>query len=255
MQQMRKEIKFATEPSTSLQITIKLLVSSAASGAVLGKSGRTVSELQEKSQSRIKLSQRSNHYPGGHAKSRVCLFQGRLANVKAVVERVVTKLYEFEASQQVNDETEISQQCTLRLLVPASSCGLLIGRDGANIKHLKNDSSVTQIQISPKQSEGMLLALASERIMTITGPTLQCCVCCVHLVLMDMSLNPELFRYTNMTSKSIPAAPPMSVYPIRANNVNDSSLSYSTATFNQPGQEDSPLLHVPCIETYCLWRH
>lgn len=137
-----------------------------------------------------------------------------------------------------------------QMLVSASSCGLLIGRDGANIKHLKNDSSVTQIQISPKQSEGMLLASASERIMTITGPTLQSCVCCVHLVLMHMSLNPELFRYTNMTSKSVPAAPPMSACPIRANNANDSSPSY-TATFNQPGQEDSPLLHVPCIETYC----
>lgn len=106
-------------------------------------------------------------------KSRVCLFQGRLANVKNAVELVLGKLHEFEASLEANDETQLSESFSLRLLIPASACGLLIGRGGANIKHLKEDSNVTCIQISQKESDGMVSALTSERIMTITGPTLQ----------------------------------------------------------------------------------
>lgn len=60
---------------------------------------------------------------------------------------------------------------------------------------------------------------------------------------MDMTLNPELFRYKNMTSKSIVAAPTVSAHPIRLNTNHMLVSSPHTAHFNRPRQEDSPLLH------------
>jgi len=44
----------------------------------------------------------------------------------------------------------------VRLLVPSTCCGMIIGRGGTNIKSLKEKSEVTYIQLSPKEHEVMI---------------------------------------------------------------------------------------------------
>ena len=237
--------------SKNLQVAIKLLVSNSASGLIIGRSGSTISDLQVKSQTRIKLSQGGDYYPG--TSDRVCLIQGYLSNAFLAVEMVLEKLYDLQASQQLPsapapalyelqnsspapasanttaevdstaesapDEDKASTTFIVRLLVPSTCCGMIIGRSGSNIKSLKEKSEVSYIQLSPKEHQVMIggsMLSTSERIMTITGPNFSSCVKCVRIILNDMGQNPDICRYINMTTSYTRnlGAPPASSYAV-----------------------------------------
>lgn len=212
--------------SHHLQVALKILVSNSASGLIIGRSGSTISDLQAKSQTRIKLSQGGDYYPG--TSDRVCLIQGSLTNASVAVKLVLAKLYELQSFQQLaskpppagqvspsdsQPEHNASTTFIVRLLVPSTCCGMIIGRGGSNIKSLKEKSEVTYIQLSPKEHEVMVGGSSlstSERIMTITGPNFTSCFNCVRIILNDMGQNPEISRYINMTtsySKNLATAP------------------------------------------------
>ena len=205
--------------SHQAQVAIKILVSNNASGSIIGRSGKTISELQEKSHSRIKLSQGGDYYPG--TIDRVCLIQGPLTNVNVAIELVLSKLTDTQSLLQTQQSKpgDLSKDQKLgeptsfivRLLIPSTCCGMLIGRGGSNIKMLKEHSGVSYIQLSQKENEMVMIgptavataaivASTSERIMTITGPDSTCCAKCVQRILSDMALNTEISRYINMTT-------------------------------------------------------
>mmetsp|Transcript_27614 Transcript_27614/g.58368 ORF Transcript_27614/g.58368 Transcript_27614/m.58368 type:complete len:532 (+) Transcript_27614:507-2102(+) len=212
-----------------LQVALKVLVSNSASGLIIGRSGSTISELQAKSQTRIKLSQGGDYYPG--TSDRVCLIQGTQANASLAVEMVLSKLYELQSFQQLSSSPPSTRRLSdsgsspderaptsfiVRILVPSTCCGMIIGRGGSNIKSLKEKSEVTYIQLSPKEHMVMIggsTLSTSERIMTITGPNFTSCVNCVKIILDDMAQNPEISRYINMTtsySKNLASTTPSS---------------------------------------------
>lgn len=186
-------------------VALKLLVSNGASGLIIGRSGSTISDLQAKSQSRIKLSQDGSFFPG--TSDRICLIQGTLSNASLGVEMVLSKLYDLQSIQQItstmtrtnlNESLQVEgsmHSFIVRLLIPSTFCGKIIGRSGSNIKVLKDQSNVTYIQLSPKEHE-----FTSERIMTIIGPNLSSCVKCIHIILDNMAQNSEISRYINMTT-------------------------------------------------------
>ncbi len=199
-------------PSPQSQVSLKLLLSNAASGLIIGRSGSTISDLQATSLTRIKLSQGGDYFPG--TSDRVCLIQGSLQNASLGVEMVLAKLYELQSlhhlsptpfmaneSSSLPDESA-STSFNVRLLLPSTCCGMIIGHGGSNIKTLKEKSKITFIQLSPKEYE----ATIGERIMTITGPNFSSCANCVHIILNDMALNPDISRYINMTTNYLPIA-------------------------------------------------
>lgn len=210
-----------------LQVGLKILVSNSASGLIIGRSGNTISALQARSATRIKLSQGGDYYPG--TSDRVCLVQGSMTNVCVAVELVLAKLYELQSFQQLAtapqtnpvDGLPVPDENTatsfiVRILVPSTACGMIIGRGGSNIKSLKEKSEVTYLQLSPKEHEVMVggcTMSTSERIMTITGPNFASCVTCVRCIVNDMAQNPDISRYINMTTSysrnmNMVAAPP-----------------------------------------------
>lgn len=217
-----------------LQVALKLLVSNSASGYIIGRSGKTISDLQTKSLARIKLSQGGDYYPG--TTDRVCLIQGMLSNVSVALQMVLTKLHELHSNQRVPTPTKTktysvgnsssppedessSTPFVVKILIPSSCCGMMIGLGGSNIKALKDKSAgVTHIQFSPKDDEvrpiggGMSTLPTSERIMTIAGSSYTSCLTCIQLILNDMAINPEIARYLNMTtsySRNIVTTSPM----------------------------------------------
>mmetsp|Transcript_19665 Transcript_19665/g.42154 ORF Transcript_19665/g.42154 Transcript_19665/m.42154 type:complete len:595 (+) Transcript_19665:456-2240(+) len=224
----------ANPPLNQMNVALKMLVSNSASGLIIGRSGSTISDLQAKSRTRIKLSQGGDYYPG--TSDRVCLIQGSQANASLAAEMVLAKLYELQSLQQLASAPPVATKsesasgspseghaCAsfiVRLLVPSTCCGMIIGRGGSNIKSLKERSEVTYIQLSPKEHEVMVggsTLSTSERIMTVTGPNFSSCVTCVKIILNDMAQNPEISRYINMTtsySKNLIPAP--SSYAIAA---------------------------------------
>uniref|UniRef100_A0A7S2W8E1 K Homology domain-containing protein n=1 Tax=Eucampia antarctica TaxID=49252 RepID=A0A7S2W8E1_9STRA len=267
-------------PSTTMT-AIKVLVSNNMAGSIIGRSGKTISDLQVQSSSRIKLSQSGACYPG--TTDRVCLIQGQLDNVKKALGLILQQLDIYRqqiAQQQINNEAILlnenstvshyhqdavveredeydllrgnkpprtrqnqseeivpsdaseslrskllsnkSQFFNVRLLIPTACSGMIIGRGGCNVKSIAESSGVASIRLAPKEGDvihqTMVTSLhqqqqatpslvlipqiqtTSERIVTITGQDLSCCVKCCDLILDDLALQPDLSRYTNMTT-------------------------------------------------------
>ncbi|KAG7346563.1 KH domain containing protein [Nitzschia inconspicua] len=202
--------------SSAYPSAIKLLVSNNVAGSIIGRSGQTISELQTQSSARIKLSQTGDYYPG--TQDRVCLVQGQLENVKLAVRLLLERLHLLQGQQysqhpswQQNQVDTVSPPSTgfdfvVRLLVPSTSCGMIIGKAGANIKHMEESSGVSSVRLSPKEvvdpnnPTAAIVSGTGERVVTLTGPTIESCLKCLCIVLDGMSANHDICRYTNMTT-------------------------------------------------------
>jgi predicted RNA-binding protein YlqC (UPF0109 family) len=204
---------------TSFQSAIKLLVSNNVAGSIIGRLGQTISELQTQSSARIKLSQTGDYYPG--TQDRVCLVQGQLSTVKLAVKLLLERFYMLQEQQHTqhlawqpkkgeNAPTPTGFDFVVRLLVPSSSCGMIIGKAGANIKHMEESSGVSSVRLSPKDGldqpqaqqhqTGTAGPGTQERAVTLTGPSKESCTKCLFIVIDGMFANHEISRYTNMTT-------------------------------------------------------
>uniref|UniRef100_A0A7S0GD86 K Homology domain-containing protein n=1 Tax=Proboscia inermis TaxID=420281 RepID=A0A7S0GD86_9STRA len=195
---------------------IKILVTNNVAGSIIGKSGKTISDIQHQSQCRIKLSQARDCFPGTN--DRVCLLVAdNVESVKRGAQLILDK-YQSAQSQSVTiiprgnnissvimDDTAttgyvsspFSEIFMVRILVPSSACGMIIGRGGSNIKAIA-EASKSRIQLT--QKEEMASVATSERIVTITSPDVSSCTSCVFRILDGMSENPDLSKYANMTT-------------------------------------------------------
>ena len=236
-------------------VAIKLLVSNNVAGSIIGRQGQAISDLQSRSMTRIKLSQSGDYFPGTH--DRVCLVQGEPGNIKTALRMLLERmrlLQEQESSQQgsapagsstrqaqtkqtstggggdtADDGNEAfhpppapsSSNFVVRLLVPSSSCGMIIGKAGSNIKFLEESTGVVSVRLSPKdQHQGATPspetavvgsqhistsapAASSERALTITGHTLESCLQCTFMVFEGMISHPDVSRYLNMTTSYV----------------------------------------------------
>jgi predicted RNA-binding protein YlqC (UPF0109 family) len=214
------EVSFSDSPEgrgnpLSYPCAIKLLVSNNVAGSIIGRAGQTISDLQTQSSARIKLSQTGDYYPG--TQDRVCLVQGELQNVKVAVGLLLDRLHMLQEQQHSQHTTWQSKQedieatpsifdFVVRLLVPSTSCGMIIGKAGTNIKHMEESSGVSSVRLSPKEGNdpnnptAAIVSSTGERIVTLTGPTVQSCLRCLFIVLDGMSANHEICRYANMTT-------------------------------------------------------
>lgn len=214
--------------AASYSSAIKLLVSNNVAGSIIGRSGQTISELQTQSSARIKLSQTGDFYPG--TQDRVCLVQGQMENVKVAVQLLLERLHMLQEQQhsqhlawQSKPEEDVSAAASaaagtplaspptdfdfvVRILVPSSCCGMIIGKAGANIKHMEESSGVSSVRLSPKEGAdpanptAAIVSGTAERVVTLTGSTVDCCAKCIFIVLHGMAANQEISRYTNMTT-------------------------------------------------------
>eukprot|EP00594_Rhizosolenia_setigera_P002658 CAMPEP_0178952242 /NCGR_PEP_ID=MMETSP0789-20121207/7692_1 /TAXON_ID=3005 /ORGANISM="Rhizosolenia setigera, Strain CCMP 1694" /LENGTH=490 /DNA_ID=CAMNT_0020633243 /DNA_START=700 /DNA_END=2172 /DNA_ORIENTATION=+ len=220
---------------TSYNIALKLLVSNSAAGSIIGRAGSTITELQSQSSSRIKLSQSGDCFPGTN--ERVCLIKGDVENVKTGI-TLILKRFIFTRDGDQDDENIVqgekegpSEKCIegkneeeitaetsttsgspaptltyiIKILIPSSACGLLIGRSGRHIKSISN-SSQTRIQLAQKEEVSSLAT--SERILSIFGGKeniLQCIGLIIDSIEQEMKEiggNEEnsVWRYVNMTT-------------------------------------------------------
>jgi predicted RNA-binding protein YlqC (UPF0109 family) len=191
---------------------IKILVSNNVAGSIIGRSGQTISDMQSQSSTRIKLSQTGNFYPG--SQDRVCLIQGQLENVKGALGLLLGRLYmlqEHQHSQHTAWQSNRSEgglpfDFVVRILVPSSSCGMIIGKSGINIRQMEEASGVASVRLSPKDivdpnyPSTTITSVTSERVVTVTGSTLDCCLNCLFIILDGMTSHPDICRYTNMTT-------------------------------------------------------
>ncbi|KAI3458774.1 hypothetical protein Pfo_015575 [Paulownia fortunei] len=139
---------------------LRFLLSNAEAGSVIGKGGSTINDIQSQSGSRIQLSRNYEYFPG--TSDRIIMVSGTVDDILKAVDLILSKLLdEF----YVQDGGEIDPESKIRLVVPNSSCGGIIGKGGAIIRSLIEDSRAT-IKISPQDNYYPGL---HDRLVTVTG--------------------------------------------------------------------------------------
>uniref|UniRef100_A0A8C6WNF0 NOVA alternative splicing regulator 1 n=1 Tax=Neogobius melanostomus TaxID=47308 RepID=A0A8C6WNF0_9GOBI len=150
---------------------LKVLIPSYAAGSIIGKGGQTIVQLQKETGATIKLSKSKDFYPG--TTERVCLIQGTVEALNGVHNFIAEKVREMPQSAQKPEPVSILQPQTTvnpdrvkqaKLIVPNSTAGLIIGKGGATVKAVMEQSGAW-VQLSQKP-EGINL---QERVVTISG--------------------------------------------------------------------------------------
>ncbi|KAF6167739.1 hypothetical protein GIB67_017234 [Kingdonia uniflora] len=139
---------------------IRFLVSNAAAGSVIGKGGSTISDFQSQSGARIQLSRNHEFFPG--TSDRIIMVSGGFNEIMHATELILSKL---SSEVHVEDGDNVDPRSKVRLVVPNSSCGGIIGKGGATIKAFIEDSQAG-IKISPQDQNYVGL---NDRLVTLTG--------------------------------------------------------------------------------------
>ncbi|XP_073495144.1 RNA-binding protein Nova-1 isoform X4 [Phyllobates terribilis] len=177
------------------QFFLKVLIPSYAAGSIIGKGGQTIVQLQKETGATIKLSKSKDFYPG--TTERVCLIQGTVEALNAVHGFIAEKIREMpqnvaktepvsilQPQTTVNpdrikqtlsslppatksspsDPMTISRASQVKIIVPNSTAGLIIGKGGATVKAVMEQSGAW-VQLSQKP-DGINL---QERVVTVSG--------------------------------------------------------------------------------------
>ncbi|CAO2626734.1 RNA-binding protein Nova-2, partial [Lemmus lemmus] len=174
---------------------LKVLIPSYAAGSIIGKGGQTIVQLQKETGATIKLSKSKDFYPG--TTERVCLVQGTAEALNAVHSFIAEKVREIpqamtkpevvnilqpQTTMNPDRAKQVSWEMTVgfcnagevptvsfsstqaKLIVPNSTAGLIIGKGGATVKAVMEQSGAW-VQLSQKP-EGINL---QERVVTVSG--------------------------------------------------------------------------------------
>ena len=153
------------------QYFLKVLIPSYAAGSIIGKGGQTIVQLQKETGATIKLSKSKDFYPG--TTERVCLIQGTIEALNAVHGFIAEKIREMPQNVAKTEPVSILQPQTtvnpdrikqVKIIVPNSTAGLIIGKGGATVKAIMEQSGAW-VQLSQKP-DGINL---QERVVTVSG--------------------------------------------------------------------------------------
>ncbi|KAL6977152.1 Protein btr1 [Sarracenia purpurea var. burkii] len=159
----------------------RFLVTNAEAGSVIGKGGSTISDFQSQSGARIQLSRNHEFFPG--TSDRIIMVSGTIDEILKAVDLILAKLLnEF----YVEEGDDVDPRSKLRIVVPNSSCGGIIGKAGATIRSFIEESQAG-IKISPQDNNYLGL---SDRLVTLTG-TLEEQMRAIELILMKLAEDPH----------------------------------------------------------------
>ncbi|KAI4352658.1 hypothetical protein L6164_006888 [Bauhinia variegata] len=152
--------KSPTEDSTEKPTYVRFLVSNSAAGSVIGKGGSTITEFQSQSGARIQLSRNHEFFPG--TSDRIIMVSGAITEILKAVELILSKLLSELPSE---DDNDAEPRTKVRLIVPNSCCGGIIGKGGSTIRSFIEESQAS-IKISPQDNNYFGL---NDRLVTVTG--------------------------------------------------------------------------------------
>ncbi|KAJ0173417.1 hypothetical protein K1T71_010566 [Dendrolimus kikuchii] len=159
----RSHFSSAVEPTYHF----KVLVPSMVAGAIIGKGGETIAQLQKDTGARVKMSKSHDFYPG--TTERACLITGSVEGIMVVLDFIMDKIKEKPElvkpfPEGVDTKMPQDRDKQVKILVPNSTAGMIIGKGGNYIKQIKEQSG-SYVQISQKAKELSL----QERCITVVG--------------------------------------------------------------------------------------
>uniref|UniRef100_A0A8D0GLV4 Poly(rC) binding protein 2 n=1 Tax=Sphenodon punctatus TaxID=8508 RepID=A0A8D0GLV4_SPHPU len=144
------------EGGLNVTLTIRLLMHGKEVGSIIGKKGESVKKMREESGARINISE-------GNCPERIITLAGPTNAIFKAFAMIIEKLEEDISSSMTNSTAASRPPVNLRLVVPASQCGSLIGKGGCKIKEIR-ESTGAQVQVA-----GDMLPNSTERAITIAG--------------------------------------------------------------------------------------
>ncbi|OXB76820.1 UNVERIFIED_CONTAM: hypothetical protein H355_003837 [Colinus virginianus] len=145
-----------SEGGLNVTLTIRLLMHGKEVGSIIGKKGETVKKMREESGARINISE-------GSCPERIVTITGPTDAIFKAFSMIALKFEEDINASMTNSSVTSKPPVTLRLVVPASQCGSLIGKGGSKIKEIR-ESTGAQVQVA-----GDMLPNSTERAVTISG--------------------------------------------------------------------------------------
>uniref|UniRef100_A0A4W4HLD6 K Homology domain-containing protein n=1 Tax=Electrophorus electricus TaxID=8005 RepID=A0A4W4HLD6_ELEEL len=176
-----------SEGGLRVNLTIRLLMH----GKV--KKGETVKKMREESSARINISE-------GTCPERIVTITGPTDAIFKAFAMIAYKFEEDIVTSMSNSQATSKPPVSLRLLVPASQCGSLIGKGGSKIKEMR-ESTGAQVQVA-----GDMLPNSTERAVTISG-TPDAIIHCVKQICMLMLVCPP--KGATIPYRPKPASIPM----------------------------------------------
>lgn len=174
------------------------------------------------------MSKSHDFYPG--TTERVCLVTGSMDAIMTVLEFIMEKIREKpDLTTKMNDtEAKLAQERDrqVKILVPNSTAGMIIGKAGAYIKQIKEESG-SYVQISQKPKDITL----QERCITIIGEPEKNKIAC-RLIIAKIMEDPQSgmclnVSYAEMNGPVANFNPTGSPYAM-----NQNAISSSTASLN-----------------------
>uniref|UniRef100_A0A671MRW2 K Homology domain-containing protein n=1 Tax=Sinocyclocheilus anshuiensis TaxID=1608454 RepID=A0A671MRW2_9TELE len=163
------------EGGLNVTLTIRLLMHGKEVGSIIGKKGESVKKMREESGARINISE-------GNCPERIITLAGPTTAIFKAFSMIIEKLEEDISSSMSNSTATSKPPVTLRIVVPASQCGSLIGKGGCKIKEIR-ESTGAQVQVA-----GDMLPNSTERAITIAGTPLSI-IECVKQICVVMALS------------------------------------------------------------------
>ncbi|CAG5133941.1 unnamed protein product, partial [Candidula unifasciata] len=225
-------------------IHLKILVPSVAAGAIIGKGGETIAQIQKEAGARVKMSKANDFYPG--TTERVCLIMGPPDAVRQVNNFIMEKIREKPESipttptkpdDAKNNFERHRQVIEVKVLIPNSTAGMIIGKGGSYIKQIKEESGA-YVQISQKSKEANL----PERCITVAGE-IDANMKAMDLILQKIVEDPQSSScpnisyadYTGPVASANPTGSPFANTPYQARStdmMNNTAAAYQSQGFN-----------------------
>ncbi|KAI9183581.1 PAB1 binding protein [Blastocladiella emersonii ATCC 22665] len=123
-------------------VTLRSLVSTKEAGVIIGKQGANIKAIREESNARVMVSE---HVPG--VQERVVSITGAVEEVAKAYAQVSRNLNQGDLRGNTPDAVE-STPLTVRYLIPHSRMGAVIGKAGARIKEIQEESNARLVATS-----------------------------------------------------------------------------------------------------------
>ncbi|XP_064212117.1 poly(rC)-binding protein 3 isoform X2 [Tribolium castaneum] len=162
---------------SNVTLTIRLIMQGKEVGSIIGKKGEIVKRFREESGAKINISD-------GSCPERIVTVTG---STNAIFKAFTLICKKFEEFQDINSGGSGVPRppITLRLIVPASQCGSLIGKGGSKIKEIREVTGAS-IQVASE-----MLPNSTERAVTISGTGEAITQCIYHICTVMLESPPK----------------------------------------------------------------
>ncbi|XP_021952677.1 poly(rC)-binding protein 3 isoform X2 [Folsomia candida] len=164
----------ADDPNVTL--TIRLIMQGKEVGSIIGKKGEIVKKFREESGARINISD-------GSSPERIVTITGSTSGIMKAFDLICRKLEEVYNMPKADNVPK--PPITLRLIVPASQCGSLIGKGGSKIREIREVTGAS-IQVASE-----MLPNSTERAVTISGMSDAITKCIYHICMIMLESPPK----------------------------------------------------------------